>query len=72
MRIVEEPVQGRVAEGRISDEVVPVLDGDLAGEDGAAPGITVIEDFEEIVAAGVENGLGERFGASGSRRSPAR
>ncbi len=35
--IVEESVENRVAEGRVSDEVVPVLDGDLAGEDGATP-----------------------------------
>ena len=32
---VEEPVQDGVAEGGVTDEVVPVLDGELAGEDGA-------------------------------------
>ena len=28
-----------------------MLDGDLTGEDGAAPGIAVVEDFEEVVTA---------------------
>ena len=47
--IVEEPVEDRVAEGRVSDEIVPVLDVDLAGEDGATPSIAIVEDFEEVV-----------------------
>ena len=32
---IEEPVEDRVAEGRISDEVVPAFHWDLAAEDGA-------------------------------------
>ena len=28
-----------------------MLDGDLAGEDGATPGIAIVEDFEEVVTA---------------------
>ncbi len=37
--VVEEPVEDGVAEGGIADDVVPVVDGDLAGEQGAAAGM---------------------------------
>ena len=49
VRVVDEPVEDSIAESRVTDEVVPVFDGDLACEDGAAPGIAVVEDFEEVV-----------------------
>ena len=49
MSIIEEPVQDGVAEGGVTDEVVPVLDGELAGEDGTAPSVAVIQDLEEVV-----------------------
>ena len=29
----------------------PVLEGDLAGEEGAAPCVAVVEDFEQVVAS---------------------
>ena len=49
VRVVEETVQDGVAEGGIADDIVPVLDGDLAGEQRATAGIAVVEDFEEVV-----------------------
>ena len=49
MRVVEESVEDGVAEGGIADDIVPVLDGDLAGEQRATAGIAVVEDFEEVV-----------------------
>ena len=49
MGIIEETVEDGVAEGGISDDIVPVLDGDLAGEQRATAGIAVVEDFEEVV-----------------------
>ena len=51
MCVVEEAVEDGVAEGGISDDVVPVFDGDLAGEQGAAPCVAVVEDLEQVVAA---------------------
>ena len=51
MSIVEEPVEDGVAEGGVADDVVPVLDGDLAGEQCAAAGVTVVEDLEEVVSS---------------------
>ena len=49
VRVVEESVEDGVAEGGIADDVVPVLDGDLAGEQRAAAGVAVVEDLEEVV-----------------------
>ena len=31
--------------------MVPVLDGELGGEDGPAAGVAIAEGFEQIVAA---------------------
>ena len=51
MDIVEETVEDSVAEGGVSDDIVPVFDGNLAGQQGAAPVVAVAEDVEQIVAA---------------------
>ena len=50
-RVPEESVQDGVAEGGIADDIVPVFDGHLAGEQGATAGIAVVEDFEEVVSS---------------------
>lgn len=50
MRVVDQPVEDRVPEGRITDDAVPMFDGDLTCEDGAAPGVAVVEDLEQVVA----------------------
>ena len=49
MCVVEETVEDGVAEGGIADDIVPVFDGDLAGEERAAAGVAVVEDLEEVV-----------------------
>ena len=46
-----QTVEDGVAEGGIADDIVPVLDGDLGGEDDPTAGIAVVEDFEQIVAS---------------------
>ena len=51
MGVVEQPVEDGVSEGGVADDIVLVLDGELGGEDGAASGIAIVEDFEQIVAA---------------------
>ena len=51
VRVVEEAVEDGVAEGGISDDLVPVFDRDLAGEQRAAAGIAVVEYFQEIVSS---------------------
>ena len=49
MCVIEETVEDGVAEGGIADDIVPVLDRDLAGEQRATAGVAVVEDFEEGV-----------------------
>ena len=50
MSIVNEAVETGIGQGGIADDLVPLLDRNLAGDDcGAAP-ITVFEDLEQIDA----------------------
>ena len=51
VRVVEQSVEDGVAEGGIADDIVPVFDGDLAGEERAAAGVAVVEDLEEVVSS---------------------
>lgn len=44
---VSESVEDGVAEGGLGDEVVPAVDVYLAGEQGAAAGVAVVEDLED-------------------------
>jgi len=37
VRVVEQAVEDGVSEGGVTDNVVPVLDGELGGEDGSSP-----------------------------------
>ncbi len=56
MGVVDEAIKDRVTEGWITDDVVPEIDGDLAGEQGRAASVAVVEDFEEIMTAGIIEG----------------
>ena len=51
MDVVEESVEDGVAEGGVADDIVPVVDGHLAGEQRATAGVAVVEDLEEVVAS---------------------
>lgn len=46
--VVDQAVENGVGEGRICDRLVPVLDGQLAGDDGGAAAVTILEDFEKV------------------------
>ena len=50
MGVVEEAVADGVGEGGIADEGVPLGDGELAGQDGGAGAVPVVEEFEEVTA----------------------
>jgi hypothetical protein len=53
--VVDEPVEEGVGIGRVADHGMPFVDRDLAGEDGRAAAVAVLEDLVEIVAgAGLE------------------
>src|SRR5262249_22832915 len=48
--VVNEPVEDAVGHSGITDLVVPLSDGNLAGENRGTRGITVITDFQEVTA----------------------
>jgi hypothetical protein len=55
MGVVNQAVEDGVGIGRVADEGMPFIDGDLAGKDRRAAAITFLEDFVEITpGAGVE------------------
>ena len=54
---MHEPVENRVAEGRVADDVMPLVDGELAGHDGRAHAVAVLEHLEQVEAVlGAERG----------------
>ena len=55
MGVVDEAVEDGVGVGRVADDLVPFVDGNLAGQDGRAAAVAFFEDLVEIAAgAGIE------------------
>ena len=52
MCVVNDTIEDGVGVGGIADQLVPFVDGDLAGDDRRSSAISFFEDFEEIVAGG--------------------
>jgi hypothetical protein len=53
--VVDEAVENGVGIGRVADDGMPVLDGELAGYDGRSPAVPFFENLQEIVSGlGVE------------------
>ena len=50
MGIVDEPVEDGIGEGGAADDVVPGVDGQLAGDDGGGAAVSVLEDLEQVAA----------------------
>ena len=50
--VVNEAVQDGVAEGWVADNVVPMLDGDLAGDDGGGATVAIVEDLQKVAPFG--------------------
>ena len=50
---MNETVQDRVAEGGIADNVVPMFDGDLAGDNGRGATVAIIKDLEQVAPLGL-------------------
>ena len=52
---MNEPIEDGVGISRVANEGVPFVDRDLAGEDGRAASIAVLEDLVEVTTGtGVE------------------
>ena len=45
---MHEPVEDGVGVGGFADRFVPVLDGQLAGDEGGSALVAVFEDFEQV------------------------
>lgn len=56
MCVVHEAVEDGVGEGGVSEDVVPVIERELAGDDGRALGVPVVEDLEAIGSFTVTQG----------------
>src|SRR5260370_8213909 len=53
--VVDEAIEDGVGDGGISDDFVPAIDGQLAGDDDRTGLISVLDDLEQIAALiGVE------------------
>ena len=52
MGIVNEAVEDSVGQSWIADGLVPVFDGQLAGDDCGGAAVTVFEDFQKAAALG--------------------
>ena len=58
--VVNEAIEDGVAEGWVSDHVVPMFDGDLAGDDGRGATMAIIEDLQQVAP----------FGRTENRKAP--
>ena len=45
---MDQTVEDRVRQRRIADQVVPLLDRDLAGDQSRAPTVAILEDLQEV------------------------
>ena len=54
--MVHQAVEDRVPESGIVDHVVPVLDGQLAGDERGATAGAIFDEFEQIAAFAVAGG----------------
>lgn len=50
--VVNEAIQDRIAQGWVADDVVPMFDGDLAGDDGGGTTVAIIEDLQKVAPFG--------------------
>lgn len=50
MRVVDQPIQDGVGEGRFINDVVPCVNGELAGDECCAASITIFDDFHQVSA----------------------
>src|SRR5712691_9278033 len=50
MGVVDDPVEDGIGKGRLADQVMPAIDRELAGDQGGAAAVAVLDDLEQIVA----------------------
>ena len=52
MSVVNEAIQDGVAEGWVADNVVPMFNRDLTGDDGGGATVAIIEDLQKVAPFG--------------------
>ena len=52
MGVVHDAIEDGVGVGWITDQIVPFIKGDLAGDDGRSAAVAFFEDLEKVVACG--------------------
>jgi hypothetical protein len=50
MSLVDQAVQDGVPKGGVADARVPVLEGELAGDEGGAAAVAILQDFEQVAS----------------------
>src|SRR5262252_6152473 len=50
VRAVDEAVEHRVGNGGIADVSMPVVDWQLAGDDGGSAAVPIVDDFQQIAS----------------------
>ena len=46
MGVVDDAVEDGVSDGRLANDVVPAIDGDLAGDQGGAVAVALLDDLQ--------------------------
>ena len=53
---MDQAVQDGIAEGGVPNDFMPVLQGELAGDQGGLSAMSILQDFEEIPTLGIGEG----------------
>jgi hypothetical protein len=77
VRVVDDPVEDGVGQRRVADDLVPVVDRQLAGDDQRAGAVAVLDDLQQIALlfgeqrfwAPIIDGLGRRPRTRSTRAS---
>jgi hypothetical protein len=51
--VVDEAVEDGIGKSGVADDGMPVVEGELAGDEGGPPSVAILEKFEHIVALGI-------------------
>jgi hypothetical protein len=52
VRVVDDAIENGVGVGGIADQLVPFVDGDLAGDDRRSAAVAFFENLEQVVTSG--------------------
>lgn len=53
MGVVDESIEDGVGEGSIAQDIVPMVEGQLAGDECSPPTVAIFEDLEQVASFGL-------------------